>query len=103
MIAQNATLVVEDLARDRRLPIIHLSRRAGSVSMRARRCAAQAVLRSDHSACWTCAPRKMTEHELRVLESFAEDFSEELKSRVSQTNATTPTQLPDTDKMSAVP
>jgi len=45
----------------------------------------------------------MTEHELRVLESFAEDLSEELKSRVSQTNATTPSQRPDTDKMSAVP
>ncbi len=103
MIAQNATLVVEDLARDRRFANNPL------IKARGFRFYAGAPLRGPGgfaigSLCLLdMRPRKMTEHELRVLESFAEDLSEELKSRVSQTNATTPSQRPDTDKMSAVP
>ena len=83
MVAKNDTLVVEDLARDRRFANNPL------IKARGLRFYAGTPVRGVSgfpigSLCLLdVRPRKMTDHERRVLESFADDLSEEIQHRAT--------------------
>jgi methylmalonyl-CoA mutase cobalamin-binding subunit len=87
MVAKNDTLVVEDLARDRRFANNPL------IKARGLRFYAGTPVRGVGgfpigSLCLLdVRPRKMTDHERRVLESFAEDLSEEIQQRATDKGA----------------
>jgi methylmalonyl-CoA mutase cobalamin-binding subunit len=83
MVAKNDTLVVEDLARDRRFANNPL------IKARGLRFYAGTPVRGVGgfpigSLCLLdVRPRKMTDHERRVLQSFADDLSEEIQHRAT--------------------
>jgi len=87
MVAKNDTLVVEDLARDRRFANNPL------IKARGLRFYAGTPVRGVGgfpigSLCLLdVRPRKMTDHERRVLESFANDLSEEIQQRATEKGA----------------
>ena len=87
MVAKNDTLVVEDLARDRRFANNPL------IKARGLRFYAGTPVRGVSgfpigSLCLLdVRPRKMTDHERRVLESFADDLSEEIQHRATEKGA----------------
>ncbi len=90
MLEKNETLVVEDLARDRRFANNPL------IKARGLRFYAGVPLRGPGgfpigSLCLLdVRPRRMSEHERQLLESFAEDLSEEIKSRAPEPKITEP-------------
>ncbi len=84
VVAKNEVLVVEDLARDRRFANNPLLKSRGLrfyAGVPLRGPSGQAI----GSLCLLdIKPRKLSEHDRRLLEVFADDLSEEIKSRVPE-------------------
>ncbi|MGI8889258.1 MAG: AI-2E family transporter [Chthoniobacterales bacterium] len=104
VVSKNNILVVEDLARDRRFANNPLLKSRGL------RFYAGVPLRGPSgraigSLCLLdTKPRKMSEHDRRLLEVFADDLSDEIKSRAPEKLATpAPVEATTSEAVSAVP
>ena len=102
VVAKNEVLVVEDLARDRRFANNPLLRSRGL------RFYAGVPLRGPSglaigSVCLLdTKPRRLSEHDRRLLEVFADDISEEIKSRLPAKDSAPTAGLPTTFQSTAV-
>jgi len=87
VVAKNQALVVEDLARDRRFANNPLLKSRGLRFYAGAPLHGPSGLPIGSLCLLDIKPRKLSEHDRRLLEVFADDLSEEIKSRVPETES----------------